>query len=146
MKPRVALFARPEMRKPIADLVRAVGADPIVLPCPRDGRELRYFAHQKQPDAVIIDADFADWDPIQAIPRLGLVKSRPEVIAMFTRLSQREKRRALFAGASAVIDGDAWPVSLAVLIASVKARPRLVQDETPMSPEPLARPVLCLVR
>lgn len=145
---RVALFARPQLRKPVAELVRAAGADPIVLPQPRDGKELRFFAHQKQPDAVVIDAALAsDWDPIKAIPRLALVKSRPEVIALFAGLSEKARRRALFAGAKAIVDGDAWAVDLAEQIAKAAARPRQAQGVFPTNPPELsAPPALRIVR
>jgi DNA-binding response OmpR family regulator len=147
--PKIALFARPPLRKPIADLVRSAGGDVVVFPQPRSGKELRYFAHQKQPDGVIVDADIGDgWDAIKALPRLALVRARPDVIAIYAQLSQREKKRAMFAGARVAIDGatPSWRDDLMRRIAEVAERHRRQEEARGASPQPSAPPALRIVR
>lgn len=146
--PRIGLFARGALRKPLADLVRSVGSVPLVFPQPVDGKELRYFAHQKQPDAVIVDVGMGDgWDPVKALPRLALVKNSPKVIAIFARLTQRERRRAMMAGASVVIDGAApsWRDDLLAGIVWVRFRQRTRRHVDSVAPSSSAPPVLKIV-
>lgn len=144
LKPRVAVSVRPSLEVPVAVQVVRVGAQPLVMPWPRDGKEFRYFLHQHGPDVVVADAHIGAgyWYPVSEWGFVRGVRAGrggpPDLIGLFDRVGDREAKRARMAGCAATIDlsDEAWRSSLRTALALtrlIRMLPRPAQ-ETPLDP------------
>jgi hypothetical protein len=105
----VTVTVRKSLEEATRIAVEEAGALPLVLPEASCGDEWRYFLHQLQPDASILDekAGGGKWKPISAMPRSKRVRSGMSLIGVFQGLEQTKKRLALFAGCDGAVDASA---------------------------------------
>jgi hypothetical protein len=105
----ITITVRKSLEATTVAVVEEAGALPLVLPEARSGDEWRYFLHQLQPDASILDekAGGGMWKPVSAMPRSKRVRSKMHLIGAFQGLAQTKKRLALFAGCDGVVDASA---------------------------------------
>lgn len=127
---RMAIVGRSRVVTELARLF--VDGKQVLARDPRDAIDVRHQVHKAQPIAVLLDAEagLGEWDPLDAVPRMSLVRSGPLVLVVTSFGGEDLDRRAARRGCFDVLTRrPGWEPSLAASLARALAAHRSQQQQ-----------------